>query len=114
MMGADARTLRVRVDGWSSARFARVEGNLVMFEVMSLGCACSTCFARLDTVGNRMQSAEVAWDIAVIAIPERGGEPSVVLVVEPTEMPEKVDAFLSDLLGLQISEVAAPAAMAQV
>ncbi len=110
----DIRTVRLRVDGWSNARFGRVEGNLVMFEVMSWGCACSTCLARLDTVMNRMSDSDIKWKVQDIAIPERGGVPSAVLVVEPKEIPEKVDAFLSGLLGLQISEVAtvrAPVAM---
>lgn len=110
----DIRTVRLRVDGWSNARFGRVEGNLIGFEVMSLACACPTCFKRLTTVMNRMQSADVTWHTQVLPIPERGMEPSFVLMVEPKEIPEKVDAFLSGLLGLQISEVAtvrAPAAM---
>jgi len=101
----DNRTVRLRVDGWSNPRFVRVEGNLILFEVMWYGCACSTCLARLAAVMNRMSASDVKWTVMDIHIPERGGEPSAVLVVEPTEMPEKVDAFLSNLLGLQISEV---------
>lgn len=100
------RTIRLRVDGWSSARFGRVEEGLIGFEVMSLGCGCQTCFSRLDSVTNRMQGESVRWDIAPVAIPERGGDVSLVLWVEPAEMPEKVDAFLTELLGLQISELA--------
>ena len=101
------RTVRLRVDGWSNTRFGRVEGNLVMFEVMWLGCACSACFGRLNAAMNRMETSEVKWAVQGAMLPEReGGAPSVILVVEPREMPEKVDAFLSDLLGLQISEVA--------
>lgn len=102
----DNRTVRLRVDGWSNARFGRIEGNLIGFEVMSLACGCPTCFKRLDTVRNRMQGADVTWRTQVLPIPERDGMPSVVLLVEPKEMPEKVDAFLSGLLGLQIREVA--------
>ena len=102
----DNRTVRLRVDGWSNARFGRVEGNLIGFEVMTLACGCPTCFARLDAVRNRMQTAEIKWRTQVLPIPERGMEPSIVLLVEPKEVPEKVDAFLSGLLGLQIREVA--------
>lgn len=102
----DSRTVRLRVDGWSNARYGHVEGNLIGFEVMSLACGCPTCFARLDAVIDRMQNADAVWRIAEMAIPERGMAPSVVLLVEPKEMPERVDTFLSGLLGLQISEVA--------
>jgi hypothetical protein len=102
----DNRTVLLRVDGWSNTRFGRVEGNLVVFEVMWWGCACSTCLGRLAAVKSRMESAEIRWAVQDVVIPERGTAPSVVLVVEPEEMPEKADAFLSDLLGLQISEVA--------
>lgn len=110
----DNRTVRLRVDGWSNPRFGRVEGNLVMFEVMWYGCACSTCLARLEAVMNRLTGSDVKWTVQDVFIPERGGVPSAVLVVEPTEVPKKVDTFLSGLLGLQISEVApaeTPAAM---
>ena len=102
----DNRTVRLRVDGWSKPRFGLVEGNLVMFEVMWYGCACSTCFARLDAVMNRMEESDLKWTVTDICIPERGGLPSAILVVESTEVPEKVDTFLSELLGLQISEIA--------
>lgn len=106
----DNRTVRLRVDGWSNPRFGRVEGNLVMFEAMWMGCACHSCFSRLNAVMNRMESTGVKWQMQSTCIPERGEGASVVLVVEPEAMPEKVDAFLSDLLGLRISEVAlAPA-----
>ncbi|KKT79092.1 MAG: hypothetical protein UW74_C0004G0004 [Candidatus Giovannonibacteria bacterium GW2011_GWC2_44_8] len=100
------RTVRLKVDGWSNSRFGRIEGNLISFEVMWLGCACSTCFARLDAVENRMKGSEVKWQVRDIMIPERVVMPSATLMVEPKEMPERVDSYLSDLLGLQISEVA--------
>lgn len=111
----DDRTIRLRVDGWSNPRFARVEGNLIMFEVMWYGCACPTCMRRLETVKSRLsEQTDVRWTVLDIAIPERDGLPSAVLMVEPAEVPEKVDTFLSGLLGLQISElapVATPRAM---
>ncbi len=100
------RTLRLLVDGWSNPRFGRVEGNLVMFEVMRLSCACDTCLDRLDLVYDRMAKSDAEWTVQTISIPERGGTSSRVLVVGLKEMPEKVDAFLSELLGLQISEIA--------
>ncbi len=100
----DSRTLYFRVEGWSNARCGRVEGNLISFEVMYWGCACSTCLARLHAVRNRMSESDVKWQVQDIFIPERGGMPSAVLMVEPKEMPEKVDAYLGALLGLQIRE----------
>ena len=101
------RTVRLRVDGWSNARFGRVEGNLVMFEVMWWGCACATCLGRLSAVKNRMESSGAKWTVQDAILPERKTDvPSAILVVEPREAPEKADAFLSELLGLQISEVA--------
>ncbi|HEY4495483.1 MAG TPA: hypothetical protein VJC01_03495 [Candidatus Paceibacterota bacterium] len=103
---AEAKTVRLKVDGWSNSRFGRIESDLIVFEVMWLGCACPTCFARLDAVKNRMKGSEVKWQARNVLIPERGGMPSTILMVEPKEMPERVDSYLSDLLGLQISEVA--------
>src|SRR3989344_3205357 len=98
------QALRLRVDGWSNLRFGKVQGNLIMFEVMSLGCACQTCFNRLDVVRNRMKTADVkSWLTAPTEIPERNFERSIVLAVEPREMPTHVDRYLSDLLGLRIS-----------
>lgn len=103
-------TRRFRVEGWSNVRFGRIEGNLIAFEVMHWGCACSSCLARLNTVLNRMKDSEVKWTMTRFQIPERlemGLEgPSELLVLEPREMPKQVDVYLSDLLGLQISEVA--------
>lgn len=104
---AETRTVCLKVDGWSNPRFGRVESNLIAFEVMWLGCACPTCFARLDAVMNRMEGSEVKWQVRDISFLERGGMPSATLMVEPKEMPERVDNYLSDLLGLQIREVAA-------
>lgn len=105
----DDRTLCFQVAGWSNTRFGRVGSGLIAFEVMWWCCACRTCLARLSTVLNRLQESEVRWTMVCFPIPERleGGQegPSAVLVVEPKEMPERVDAYLSDLLGLQISEV---------
>jgi len=102
-----ARTIRLKVDGWSNVRFGRIDGNVIAFEVMSLGCACPTCFARLDTVINRMKDSELKWQVQEFPIPERGnGIPSSVLMVEPKEMPTQVDSYLSDLLQLQIREIA--------
>lgn len=100
------RTVRLRVDGWSNPRFGRVESNLVAFEVMWLGCACTTCFGRLAAVENRMSDSKVEWVMAQAPIPERGMVPSLILVVKPERMPEEVDTYLSDLLGLEISEIA--------
>ena len=103
---AETRTVRLKVDGWSNTRFGRIESNLIAFEVMWLGCACPTCFARLDAVMNRMKESDVKWQVREVPIPEREGIPSTILMVEPKEMPERVDSYLSDLLGLQIKEVA--------
>lgn len=100
------RTIRLKVDGWSNMRFGRIESNLIAFEVMSLGCACPTCFARLNAVMNRMRESEVNWQVRNAPIPEREGTTSTILMVEPKEMPEQVDSYLSDLLGLQIKEIA--------
>lgn len=100
------RTVCLKVDGWSNPRFARIEGNFVMFEAMWMGCDCPTCYARLDAIKTRMEGSEYSWRIAVAKIPEREFAPSAIVVVEPKEIPEKVDAFFSELLGLQISEVA--------
>ncbi len=99
------RTLRLRVDGWSNARFGKIEGNLIMFEVLYLACACSTCVGRLDAVVHAIQSANVAsWQVLRVSIPEREAAASIVLAVEPKEMPAKVDAYLSEIFKLQISE----------
>ncbi|MDP2734884.1 MAG: hypothetical protein Q8P12_01615 [bacterium] len=100
------RTVRLRVDGWSNPRFGRVEDNLIAFEVVWLGCACATCFGRLTAVENRMSESKVEWTVQEAFIPARGGAPSLILVVKPERMPEEVDTYLSDLLGLEISEVA--------
>lgn len=103
----DDRTIRLRVDGWSNPRFARVEGNFIMFEVMWNGCACPTCIGRLESVKSRLsKKTEVRWAVRDLVIPERGAGSSAVLVVESAEVPEKVDTFLSGLLGLQISKIA--------
>lgn len=103
----EARTIRLKVDGWSNVRFGRIDANALAFEVMSLGCACPTCFDRLNAVMNRMKESELKWQMLNFPIPERGnGIPSTILVVEPKEMPSQVDSYLSDLLGLQIREVA--------
>ncbi len=99
------RTVRLRVDGWSNSRFASVGEKSLSFEVMNLGCACPTCFARLFAVENRMKNSDLKWRLAQVQIPERGA-PSAILVVEPEEMPKNVDAFFSNLLGLQIREIA--------
>lgn len=101
-----SRTVRLKVDGWSNTRFGLIEGNLVMFEALWMGCACLTCVARLKTIVDRMQLSDLKWNVALVQIPEREGVPSTILVVEAKEVPEKVDAFLTELLGLQISEVA--------
>lgn len=100
------RTIRLRVDGWSNIRFGRVESNLIAFEVMCWSCACPTCLARLNAVENRMEDSNVKWQMQDVLFPERDGMPSAILMVEPKEMPERVDNYLSDLLGLQIREVA--------
>jgi len=101
------KTVRLAVDGWSNVRFGHIDEKVIMFEVMLLACSCSTCFGRLDTVLSRMKEADVRWGKAVVHIPEREDcGPSVVLWVEPKEMPEKVGDYLSTLLGLRISEVA--------
>jgi hypothetical protein len=102
-----AETIRLAVDDWSNPRFARIEDNFIAFEVMGLGCACSTCLARLDMVKNCMETSDVKWFMCDVQIPERGETGlSTILVVEPSEMPEKVDSFLGNLLGLQIRQVA--------
>ena len=102
-----SRTGRLKVDGWSNTRFGRIEEGLVAFEVMWWGCACPTCLARLDAVMNRLKDSDVKWKVRNLPVPEReGGKPSAILMVEPTEMPERVDSYFSDLLGLRISEVA--------
>ncbi len=101
----DGRTVCLKVDGWSNPRFGRVEENLVMFEAMWMGCACPTCYARLQAIETRMEESEHKWAVTVGQIPEREFSPSAILVVETKEVPEKVDAFLSELLGLQIREV---------
>src|SRR3989344_3946869 len=102
------KTVRLKVAGWSNPRFGRIENGRIMFEVMSWECACPTCFTRLETVKNRMKSNDVLlWQIDDITLPERRGAISAVLVVEPKEMPKRLDTFLSELLKLQISEIAA-------
>lgn len=100
------RSVCLKVDGWSNARFAWIEGNLVKFEAMWLGCDCSTCQARLHAIEIRMTESGHSWQVAVEQIPERGSSPSVILVVEPKVVPEKLDSFFSGLFGLQIREVA--------
>jgi hypothetical protein len=100
------RTARLEVEGWSNVRYGLVESNLVLFEVMSLGCACDTCLARLEMVKNRLEDSDVTWRMYEAMIPERGFVPSIVLEVETKETPKKLDSFLSNLLSLQISEIA--------
>jgi hypothetical protein len=94
------------VNGWGNARFGRIEDNFVAFEVMCNACACPTCFARLEAVTDRLANSDTKWTVQDLYIPERGGASSAVLVIEPKEIPEKIDVFLSGLLGLQISEAA--------
>ncbi len=104
---SNEKTVRLTVDGWSNIRFGRIEGNRIAFEVMLLACGCPTCFGRLDMVRSRMKETDVRWETQVIHIPERGDRgASIVLCVEPKEMPEKIDNYLSTLLRLRISEVA--------
>ncbi len=108
MQENNSRTYKVRVDDWSNARFLHTQDNLVMFEVMWLRCGCHSCFSRLNTVMNRMQAAEVReWHVSTMPVPERGflAEPSVVLYLEPKEMPRDVVAFVSEILGLPVREV---------
>ncbi len=98
------RTELLKVEGWSNPRFGQIQGNLILFEVMWLGCSCATCFGRLRAVKNRMETADVkSWRTVELEIPERGFVPSVILEVEPKEIPTRIDNYLSDLLGLQIS-----------
>lgn len=99
------KTYRLRVDGWSNIRHGLVQGNLIAFEVMCWKCACETCFARLEAVKNRLSESEVKWQVMNAFIPERGGWPSSVIVLEVENVPERIDVFLSELLGLQISDV---------
>lgn len=104
---SNRKTIHLAVDGWSNIRFGCVEGNLIGFEVMLLACGCPTCFGRLDAVRNRMKETDVKWETAVVRIPQRGNQgDSVVLWVEPKEMPETIGDYLSNLLGLRIVEVA--------
>lgn len=97
--------VRLRVDDWSHPRFAQVQGDKVLFEVMWHGCACPTCFARLSMVLGRMEESDVKWSMVNTQVPRREGLSSV-LVVEPEVMPERLDTFLGELTGLQIREVA--------
>lgn len=96
----------LKVDGWSNPRFGFNVDNSIGFEVMWQACACSTCYRRLDAVQTRMKASDLKWQVRNLPIPGRGGVPSAVLLVEPKEMPEKVDNYLSDLLGLRIQEIA--------
>ena len=108
---SNGKTARLAVDGWSNVRFSRIEGNLIVFEVMLLACGCPTCFGRLDAVRSCMKETDVKWNTAVVRIPERGDQgDSIVLLVRPREMPEKIGDYLSNLLGLRIVEVAQAAA----
>ena len=101
------KTVNLAVDGWRNTRFGRIEGNLIAFEVMLLACGCPTCFGRLYAVLNRMKKTDVKWETTVTRIPERDNQgDSIVLLVEPKEMPEKIGDYLSALLGLRIREVA--------
>lgn len=96
----------LKVDGWSNPRFGFIAGNGIGFEAMWHGCACPTCYGRLNAVMNRMKDSDLKWQVQNISFPEREGVPSAVLLVEPKEMPEQIDNYLSDLLGLRIKEVA--------
>jgi len=94
----------LKVEGWSNPRYSRVQDDRILFEVMWLGCACQTCISRLDAIKNRMESADVkSWQEVQVEIPQRFPFPSIALVVEPKEMPVRIDDYLGDLLGLRIS-----------
>lgn len=95
---------RLKVQGWSNPRFGRIQNDRILFEVMWLGCACGTCRSRLNAVCNRMKTADVkSWQTLKVGIPQRFPIPSVVLEIEPKEMPAQIDVYLSELLGLRIS-----------
>jgi len=99
------QVLKMRVTGWSNLRFARIEGNFLGLEIMCMCCACHTCFSRVNAVMNRMQETGYSWRMVDVKIPERDGAHSAVLMIELAEIPEKVDTFLSELLGLEIQMV---------
>ena len=95
---------QLRVQGWSNPRFGRIQNDRILFEVMWLGCACDTCRSRLNAIRNRMETADVkSWRTLEVGIPQRFPIPSVVLEIEPKEMPAQIDVYLSELLGLRIS-----------
>lgn len=100
------RSVCLKVDGWSNPSFAWIEGSLVKFEAMWMGCDCETCYARLNAIETRMRESEHSWHVVVEQVPERVFAPSAIVVVEPKEVPEKLGSFFSELFGLQMSEVA--------
>ena len=97
-MEATERKFRLRVGGWRYARRARVENNTLYMELALASCShCSTCSNRIRTVESRLQGKDTPWRLVHLD----GG---LYLAVEPREMPASVGNYMSDLLGLQISE----------
>ena len=92
------RKFRLRVDGWRYSRRAIVKGNALYMEVAMSSCShCSTCSNRIRTVESRLQGSDTPWSFENF----NGG---LYLVVVPKQMPADVGNYMSDLLGLSISE----------
>lgn len=91
----------LRVRGWSNTRFSGIEHNLILFEVMWLGCDCATCRERVRVIVERLTRRAVPWQLHQRMLRENA--PSIILSVEPQQLPARVDDYLSQLLGLQIS-----------
>lgn len=92
------RQLRLRVEGWANSRHAMVRGNTLYMEVARVACNhCPTCSFRIRTIESRLQGSATPWRFVFMD----GGQ---YLAVEPEQVPTSVGRFLTNLLGLRISE----------
>ena len=92
------RKFRLYVSGWRYSRRAMVRGNTLFMEIALSSCShCPTCSNRIRTVESRLQGSDTLWKFQHFD----GG---LYLVVAPKQMPADVGNYMSDLLGLRISE----------
>ncbi len=104
-MNAEIQVFDFAVTSWAMYRYGRLEGNLLMFEITKLDWVGSVGFKRLQEVSYLMSQSNQQWLITDVAIPERNGALSIVLVINLKEIPEDVGKFLSLLLGREIRDI---------
>ena len=92
------RELRLRVEGWQHSRHVMIQDKVLYMEVARTACHhCPTCSYRIETITSRLQGCKTPWRYVHLD----GG---MYLAVEPEQVPAKVGTYLSELLGLRVSE----------